>query len=94
MRRSFLNTSNPVSSVLLSVQARLTVFPEAEAVKVAGVDGGRFTLSQIKLLGAALTEVVGGLVSNILVGLICLINKPSVSPGIPYVPFNYSNPCG
>ena len=32
--------------MLLSVQARLTVIPEAEAVKVAGVVGGRLFLSQ------------------------------------------------
>ena len=51
VRLSFLNTLKPVSSVLLSVQARLTVLPEADAVKVAGVVGGRFYLSQIKESG-------------------------------------------
>jgi len=35
--------------VLLSDQARLTVLPEAEAVKVDGVVGGRFCLSRVKI---------------------------------------------
>ena len=51
MRLSFLNTLNPVSSVLLSDQEKLTILPEAEAVKVVEVFGGRFCLSHVKKRG-------------------------------------------
>ena len=70
MRLSFLNTLNPVSSVLLSVQARLTVLPEAEALRVAGVVGGRFCLSHLIKLKAPPAIFIKDIINLFLLGFV------------------------